>query len=465
MIDEVAITSRIKQLSADGLSLRAIATKLLEEGGPKLDPKTIGARLKEPVDGQLEHISPDLRPLAMACADLRFDPRNPNSHPDPQKAALQASLKTFGQMKAIVANTREKGKPVVIAGNATLEAALALGWTHIAVNRVNVSDSVAKAYTAADKRTADMSEWDPNVLASILVELEEEQFDMASLGFDDAFVKQAIEAAQQGQESDESGDGNGSSDGDDTPVNRADELQKEWQTERGQVWEIPSKSVPGMFHRVVCGDSLDPAVVAIALDGRKPDGVWSDAPYGISIVASNGTVGSNSKKYTQVAGDDSVDVAQGSFTQIYRAYTKAVHIWWGANHYSSCLPSSSCWIVWDKQNDGMAFADAELAWCSDRGAVRVFRHMWSGAVRASEREESRIHPTQKPIALFEWCAQKYLPGEGKVWLDPFAGSGISLLGAERLGQIACCIELSEAYVAVILERARAAGLEPRLVQS
>ena len=199
-MDDSTITSRIRELRSKGLSLRDIASRLLEEGGPKLDPKTIGARLKEPTDSQLEHITQELRPLAMACSDLRFDPRNPNTHPEAQKAAVRASLAQFGQMKPIVANTAQKGKPVVIAGNATLEAALALGWTHIAVNRINVSEAVAKAYSAADKRTADMSEWEPSILAAILVELESEPIDMAALGFDDGFVRQALEAAQGGDE-------------------------------------------------------------------------------------------------------------------------------------------------------------------------------------------------------------------------------------------------------------------------
>jgi hypothetical protein len=197
-MDEAAVIARIKELKAEGLALRAIREKIHAEGGPLYSPKTITARLNKPTAGQLDHIAPELRQLAIPCSGLRFDPRNPNSHPEAQKAALRASLKEFGQLKPIVANTLQSGKPIVIAGNATLEAALALGWTHIAVNRVNVSETVAAAYSAADKAITDMSEWNLANLAAILVELEDEPIDMFALGFDDDFVKKALEAAQGG---------------------------------------------------------------------------------------------------------------------------------------------------------------------------------------------------------------------------------------------------------------------------
>ena len=139
---EDQVTTRCQELLSSGISLRKAAAQIVAEGGPQLDPKTIQARARLPSADQLAHISPDLRSMAMHTDALRFDPRNANHHPAEQKEALKASLAQFGQMKAIVANTAQGGKPVVIAGNATLEAAIALGWRHIAVNRVNVPPSV-----------------------------------------------------------------------------------------------------------------------------------------------------------------------------------------------------------------------------------------------------------------------------------------------------------------------------------
>lgn len=76
---------------------------------------------------------------------------------------------------------------------------------------------------------------------------------------------------------------------------------------------------------------------------------------------------------------------------------------WGGNYFG--LPASSKWLVWDKQNSG-DFADCELAWTNLPGAVRIFRHMWNGMLRASERDAKRVHPTQKPILLMEWCIEQ-----------------------------------------------------------
>jgi site-specific DNA-methyltransferase (adenine-specific) len=80
-----------------------------------------------------------------------------------------------------------------------------------------------------------------------------------------------------------------------------------------------------------------------------------------------------------------------------------VEIIWGGNYYAASLPNSSCWIVWDKKNSGN---DCELAWTNQKTA-RKFEHMWNGMVKASEHGQKRVHPTQKPIALAEWCIDNY----------------------------------------------------------
>lgn len=417
-----------------------------------------------PKGADLSHIQPDLHVLAVPIGALSGHPDNPRLHGDANRKAIAGSLRKYLQRKPVVANMTEQGL-LIEAGHGVYGEMLAAGAQYVAVTVVHDDPVHALGYMIADNRTGDLSEDDPEKLAPILRQLLEAGEDVEEIGWDDDAVRELL----GDEEKDHGGDDDDTDN--DAPVNRADELQKEWSTARGQVWEIPSKSLPGFSHRVVCGNSLDPAVIALVLDGRKPDGVWSDAPYGISIVSVGGgkpmgSVGGGKMiragVYAAIVGDDNKDCARQSFAFCYDAFPKALHVWWGANHFSEAFPASSCWIVWDKQNTGN-FADAELAWCSDKSAVRIFAHMWNGLMKASERGDCRVHPTQKPIALFEWCAQKYLPGEGKLWLDPFAGSGISLLGAERLGQIACCIELSEAYVAVILQRAKDAGMQPRLL--
>lgn len=108
---------------------------------------------------------------------------------------------------------------------------------------------------------------------------------------------------------------------------------------------------------------------------------------------------------------------------------------WGGNYYG--LPAASKWLVWDKINSG-DFADCELAWTNLPGAVRMFRHMWNGMLRDSERGQ-RVHPTQKPVALMRWCLLQ--AGNPASVVDPCMGSspvgvacaeaGIQYTGIER----------------------------------
>lgn len=135
-------------------------------------------------------------------------------------------------------------------------------------------------------------------------------------------------------------------------------------------------------------------------------------------------------------------------------FKSSVQIWWGANNYAEGLPPSSCWIVWDKRGEMASnnFSDAELAWCSNAGAVRVYRQVWAGMIREGESDK-RVHPTQKPIALAEWSFGKY-GHANDVILDPFLGSGISVLAAERMndGRVVYGCELSPHYCDVTLAR-------------
>jgi DNA modification methylase len=119
------------------------------------------------------------------------------------------------------------------------------------------------------------------------------------------------------------------------------------------------------------------------------------------------------------ATDEELDAAIGAGTGC---------IIWGANHFG--MPASAKWLVWDKLNSG-DFADCELAWSNLPGAVRMFRHMWNGMLRDSERDTPRVHPTQKPIALMAWCIQQ--AGAPLTVGEPWMGSAPAGCAAMRLG--------------------------------
>jgi DNA modification methylase len=135
-----------------------------------------------------------------------------------------------------------------------------------------------------------------------------------------------------------------------------------------------------------------------------------------------------------------LDSAQASAT---------TQILWGGNYYG--LPASSCWLVWDKDNTG-DFADCELAWTNMARAVRKFKWRWNGMLQehGGDKKEHRVHPTQKPLALMRWCLS--LVPEAQTVLDPFMGSGTTLLAAKLEGRKAVGIEINRTYCEAAVNR-------------
>lgn len=129
-------------------------------------------------------------------------------------------------------------------------------------------------------------------------------------------------------------------------------------------------------------------------------------------------------------------------------------ILWGANCYASKLPDSKTWLCWKKtltNNDGGQTADMELAWANCVGRSRHFEYLWAGCYRAYENAEY-YHPTQKPVALMAWCI-KLSKASGTI-LDPFMGSGTTLVAAKQLGLKAIGIEIEQKYCDIAIERLR-----------
>lgn len=139
------------------------------------------------------------------------------------------------------------------------------------------------------------------------------------------------------------------------------------------------------------------------------------------------------------------------FTELMRVSKN--QIIWGANHFISRIPyNSPCWIVWDKDNGTNDFADCELAWTSFKTAVRRYKYRWSGMLQENMREkEVRIHPTQKPAALYAWLLNKYAkPGE--IILDTHVGSASSLVACHRGGFRFVGFEIDPEYYKAANER-------------
>jgi len=181
----------------------------------------------------------------------------------------------------------------------------------------------------------------------------------------------------------------------------------------------------------------------------KVDAVVTDSPYGVGF--SHGGGGGKLARSTKldhmpIIGDDK------PFDPAPILALSVPSIMWGGNHFANSLPPSPAWLVWDKRcadysNDQ---ADCEMAWTNLAFPARMFRHVWNGMLRGSESKTPRVHPTQKPVALMEWCLG-FLP-DAKTILDPFMGSGSTGCACVNLGRSFIGIELDPDYFDVAVKR-------------
>ena len=172
-----------------------------------------------------------------------------------------------------------------------------------------------------------------------------------------------------------------------------------------------------------------------------------DVPYGIGENGDKNHTRSKiakSKDYKSFAGNDLKPPEKEYFYELFRVSKN--QIIFGANHFISKIPfDSSCWIVWDKDNGENDFADCELAWTSFNSAVRRFKYRWQGMLQQNmKNKEGRIHPTQKPIALYEWILSRYAK-EGDIILDTHVGSASSLIACYNTNHKFVGFELDEYY--------------------
>ena len=168
-----------------------------------------------------------------------------------------------------------------------------------------------------------------------------------------------------------------------------------------------------------------------------------------------------SKDYKSFAGNDLNPPEKEYFDELMRVSKN--QIIFGANHFISKIPfDSSCWIVWDKDNGENDFADCELAWTSFNSAVRRFKYRWQGMLQQNmKHKESRIHPTQKPVALYEWILSRYAK-DGDIILDTHVGSASSLIACYNTNHKFVGFELDKYYYELSKKRLDAAMAQMRI---
>jgi hypothetical protein len=353
-------------------------------------------------------------------------------------------LEAFGQRKPVVAR---RGDRVVIAGNHTLQAARALGWAEIAVVWVDDDEVTSKAFALADNRTAELGDYDERLLAELIGEVGSVDAELlVASGWSEDAVTELVAR-----------------------------LEPEVLPVVGDPDEVPesvlAKSVVGDVwllgqHRVMCVNSMD-------VELPKCDAIISDPPYGMKVDVSwyGGETGASLGKKRVIKSKHQhkgkLDWDQNEFDPSrFAEHCKTVAMF-GANYFCHLLPEAGTWWVWDKRTTasgdvqdayGMPF---ELIWLKGKHAHKFIRHLWAGFTRKAEQEDKeRLHPTQKPVAVMRELIE-YLTEKEQVVLDPFGGSGSTLIAAHQTNRVAYVMELDPHYVDVICARfQKLTGIKP-----
>jgi site-specific DNA-methyltransferase (adenine-specific) len=337
----------------------------------------------------------------------------------------------------------------VLAGNGMLEAARSLGWSELAVTVVpdGWSDEQARAYALADNRTGELAEWDVAVLDEHLVELEVAGLDIESLGFESPTPSKEVEEDEVFAAPEE-------------PVSAL-----------GQVWQVGP-------HRIICGDSTDPAVHAILMAGAKADMVFTDPPYGVDVQErdlAQAEVRGRRKDGKGVLNDNLTPERLGSLLDL--AFGNAVEGCSPGSSWYVCSPPGELMIVFGQALKDRGLYRHSMVWVKDAFVMgrsdyhykhEVIFYGWvPGAAHNwySDRKQDSVwefprprrspeHPTMKPLELVAYAISNSSK-KGDLILDPFAGSGSTLVAAAQTGRVGYGIELSPAYVDVIVARLEA----------
>jgi len=202
-----------------------------------------------------------------------------------------------------------------------------------------------------------------------------------------------------------------------------------------------------LIGKITCADCMD---ILKQLPDKCIDLVLTDPPYGIKAdKGSNGFGNSANRKYK--GGWDSQTPEQIIFDEMLRVSKKAIIF--GGNYFTDKLPVSKCWIVWDKVGENKfdnPFADVELAWTNDSKVCKKITCIQQGFIN-EDKSQPRIHPTQKPLKLFETILSDY-SNENDLILDCFSGSGTTAVACHNLKRRFICIERDKEYCEASIKR-------------
>jgi DNA modification methylase len=372
--------------------------------------------------------------------------RNYRDHPASQIQHLQHSLRQFGFYRNVVVAKDN----TILAGHGVVEAARKNHVARVPVFRVNVAadDPQALKILVADNTLAFFADDDVGALGDLLKELDE---DLLGTGFDLGDLEEAMDVPE-------------------AKVDQAKALQAKWATAAGQLWEIGK-------HRLLCGDSTDPAQARRVLGTARPSLTVTDPPYGVdydpnwrNVEAAKGKLSYAAQRTGKVWNDDQIDWSK-AWTNVPGDVMYCWHASWHISRVQESLEQVGfvirSLIIWAKSNfrisRGHYHWRHEPCWYAVRKGKQAH---WIGDRSQTTLWEINLdrnveggHSTQKPA---ECMARPIRNHAGDVF-DPFVGTGTTMCAAERLKRRCFAIDIDPEYVAVVLERMKDMGLQPHLI--
>ena len=370
--------------------------------------------------------------------------RNARTHSEEQVAQIAASIAEFGFTNPILAGA----DGVIVAGHGRLAAAHKLGLALVPVVVLeHLSPTQRRALVIADNRIAENAGWDEAMLRIELVTLQDDDFDVSLTGFDADALAELL--------ADEDGNGDGETDDDAVP-----EITETPISRPGDVWLLDG-------HRLLCGDSTKTECFEQLLQGEQVDMVFTDPPYNVNYAntAKDKMRGTNRAILNDNLGDGFYDFLLAALTPTIANCRGGIYVAMSSSELdvlqSAFREAGGKWstfVIWAKNTFTLGRSDyqrqyepilygwpegATRHWCGDRDQSDVWQ--------IKKPHKNDLHPTMKPVELVE-RAIRNSSRPGNLVLDPFGGSGTTLIAAEKSGRLARLIELDPKYVDVIVRR-------------
>nr|DAX83509.1 MAG TPA: adenine specific DNA methyltransferase [Caudoviricetes sp.] len=363
--------------------------------------------------------------------------RNARTHSESQIAQIAASIKEFGFLSPILIAEDN----TILAGHGRLAAARKLGLTKVpCVKESHLTETQRRAYIIADNKLSLNAGWDEDILAIELSELQGADFDLDLLGFDESELASIFEDDKEVEDDD---------------FDVEEELNKPCFSKAGDIWTLGR-------HRLICGDSTKEETYRILMEGKKANLVVTDPPYNVNYEGSAGKIKNdnmNTDKFYNFLLDAFSNMekvmADDASIYVFHADTEGLNFRKAFNDAGFYL--SGC-CIWKKPS--LVLGRSPYQWQHEPclyGWKKKGKHQWYSGRRETtiwefeKPKKNAEHPTMKPIALLAYPITNSSMSN-TIILDPFGGSGSTLIACEQTDRSCYTIELDEKFCDVIVKR-------------